>query len=168
MRAMFSIQERRRAFPGPGLWIAIIALFALPGAVCGEERAQDASPPEVPLDALMRLPKSAPATPVETRNEPSRAEWEARFTQARAEIERSRAALAASQTKLEGLASDSDTWQMAAPGAAANTENSPLSFKLRQDIRRQREDLEKAKHALTELRIEANLAGVPEAWQEQK
>ena len=55
---------------------------------------------------------------------------------------------------------------MAAPGAGANAENSPLSYKLRQDIRRQREDVEQAERALTELRVEANLAGVPEDWQD--
>jgi len=167
MRAMFRIREPERVACRRGHWIAILALLALPGAAQGEERAQDASPPAVPLDALMRLPKdAAPPAPVETRGAPSRAEWEARFAQVRSEIEQSRAALAASQAELGELASDSDAWQMAAPGASANTENSPLSFKLRQDIRRQREELEKAERALTELRIEANLAGVPEEWQQ--
>jgi hypothetical protein len=64
------------------------------------------------------------------------------------------------------MASKADAWQLTAPGAQVTPENSPVSFKLRQDIRRFREDIERYEGALTELRIEANLAGVPAAWQQ--
>jgi len=40
----------------------------------------------------------------------------------------------------------------------------PLDFKLRQEMRRQREDVEHAERHLEELTVEANLAGVPEDW----
>ena len=69
------------------------------------------------------------------------------------------------QKKLD-LGSDGNAWQMAVPGAGANAENSPVSYKLRQDIRRQRGEVAEAERALQELRIEANLAGVPEDWQD--
>ena len=85
---------------------------------------------------------------------------------ARADLELAREELAASQAELGELAVDGNAWQMAPPGGKANAENSPLSYKLRQDIRRQREDVEQAERALTELRIKANLAGVPEDWQD--
>jgi hypothetical protein len=41
-----------------------------------------------------------------------------------------------------------------------------VSYKLRQDIRRQRDEVAQAERVLQELRIEANLAGVPEDWQD--
>jgi hypothetical protein len=57
---------------------------------------------------------------------------------------------------------------MSAPGLPAQASNSETSidFRLRQQIRKQREDLERAEHQITELAVEANLAGVPEEWRE--
>jgi hypothetical protein len=55
-----------------------------------------------------------------------------------------------------------------APPGATNTGNgsstSPLSFRLRQELLRNREGLDSAERALKELRIEADLAGVPVDW----
>ena len=39
-----------------------------------------------------------------------------------------------------------------------------MSYKLRQDIRRQREDVGRAERRLRELEVEASLAGVPAEW----
>jgi len=128
--------------------------------------ATDAVPSPVGLDALLRLPAQDPAPELEQAGAGNRKEWEARFATTRAELEVAREALAASQVELGELASGGNAWQMAAPGAGANAENSPVSYKLRQDIRRQREDVAQAERALTELRIQANLAGVPEDWQD--
>lgn len=129
------------------------------------QAAGDAVPSPVGLEALLRLPAQRPVPEQDPMTAGARKEWEARFAKARGDLEAARAALAGSQAELETLASDSSAWQMAPPGASANMENSPVSYKLRVEIRRLREEVERAERALEELRIEANLAGVPEDWQ---
>ncbi len=54
---------------------------------------------------------------------------------------------------------------MAAPGAQPTAENSPVSYKLRQDIRKYREEVGRAERRLRDLEVEASLAGVPPEWQ---
>ena len=49
-------------------------------------------------------------------------------------------------------------------GSGGGPSASPLSFKLRQKLKEDRESLEEAERALRELRIEADLAGVPLDW----
>ncbi|MDH3520130.1 MAG: hypothetical protein OEM49_06685 [Myxococcales bacterium] len=150
--------------------LRVLLLFALLFAAHGSEaqtpESSEAIPPPVDLEALLRLPKGASSPAAQPRREEAtRAVWEARFAEARGELENSQQALAKAQDELAELASGSEAWQMAAPGMKANPENSPISFKLRQEIRKYREDVERAERALTDLRIEANLAGVPEDWQ---
>ena len=75
------------------------------------------------------------------------------------------AKLAGAQAELEKLAAGSESWQVAAPGGAtAGSDTGPLSFSLRQEIRRSREELDQKQQVLSELRIEANLAGVSPEW----
>lgn len=126
--------------------------------------ARDAAPvPAVGLDALLKLPSGgSPAG--SQRTDEGESEWRARFARARGELATAEEALAEAQRKLEELASGRGTYQVTAPGAQAGSDTGPLSFGLRQEIRRQREAVERAQHQLDELRIEANLAGVPEAW----
>ena len=63
------------------------------------------------------------------------------------------------------LAGESAAWQMAVPGVGVESnENSPISFRLIQEIRRQREEVEHGQRRLQDLEVEANLAGVPKAW----
>ena len=85
--------------------------------------------------------------------------------EAQLDLAETQLALREAQAELEDMASKADAWQLTAPGAQVTPENSPVSFKLRQDIRGYREDIERYEAALTELRIEANLAGVPASWQ---
>jgi hypothetical protein len=149
--------------------IALLAVLVVVPALRGgaqSAQATDAAPPPVALDALLKLPSDAPALEADAQAGASRKEWEARFGAARADLAAARVALAESQGELEELASETAAWQMAPPGASQNAENSPVSFKLRQEIRQRREEVERAEQSLTELRIEANLAGVPEEWQE--
>ena len=122
--------------------------------------------PAVDLDRLLRLPPSGQALQQNPRpGGATRSQWRARFSDARADLEDARTALAVAQKELEELAGDSSTWQMAIPGASANSsENSPISFRLIQEIRRQREEVEHGQSRLRELGVEANLAGVPEEW----
>ena len=96
----------------------------------------------------------------------SRKDWEARFGQARDDLATARRGLAESQHQLEALAAESENWQIAAPGASRTADNSPISYKLSQDIRRGREDVERAERRLRELQTEASLAGVPAQWQQ--
>lgn len=122
--------------------------------------------PAVDLDRLLRLPASGQAFHDNPRpGGATRSQWRARFSDARADLEDARLALAAAQKELEELAGESSTWQMAVPGASANSsENSPISFRLVQEIRRQREEVEHSQRRLQDLGVESNLAGVPEEW----
>ncbi len=122
--------------------------------------------PAVDLDRLLRLPRSEQAIHENPRpGGATRSQWRARFSQARADLEDARVALAVAQKELEELAVNSSTWQMAVPGGPANiSENSPISFRLVQEIRRQREEVEHSQRRLRDLEVESNLAGVPEEW----
>lgn len=133
--------------------------------------AEEASPPEAPkvsFDQLFKLPTdTGPALSGERRvSGATRSQWEERFRKARKELLEAQRSLREAQSEIEDMASKADAWQLTAPGAQVTPENSPVSFKLRQEIRGYREDIERLEAALTELRIEANLAGVPVAWQE--
>ena len=134
--------------------------------VTAEEAAPEA--PKVSFEQLFKLPTdTAPASSGERRvSGANRHQWEERFRNARKELLEAQRSLREAQSEIEELASKADSWQLTAPGAQVTPENSPVSFKLRQEIRGYREDIERLEAALTELRIEANLAGVPAAWQE--
>ena len=150
--------------PARGLFVAWLLLTA--AGASAEGPAEDAAPQPPSLDALLRLPaKTVAPTPAPAVGGATRREWSERFAGARADVEAAEARLADAQAELEKLAAGSEAWQVAAPGGAtSNTETGPLSFGLRQEIRRAREEVERTEKALSELRIEANLAGVPADW----
>ena len=150
---------------------ARLALGLLLVLICGPGQAEEEvapAPPPVSLDNLFKLPSEAVGPPRGERrvSGATRQEWEARFGDARDNLDDAKKSLKDAQLELEDMASKADAWQLTAPGAQVTPENSPVSFKLRQDIRGYREDIERYEAALTELRIEANLAGVPASWQE--
>jgi hypothetical protein len=155
--------------PGLALWLSLAGpALAQPAS---EERpapppqaaAEAGKAPAVGLDSLLRLP-SKPA-PVEPRSGGvSRQEWQQRFAAARADVASAQQAIDQAQRELGELAGGGTSWQMSAPGAQAGTESAPVSFRLRQELRRQREELANAERRLTELEVEANLAGVPPEW----
>lgn len=126
------------------------------------------APGPVGLDKLLKLPSAG--TPAPSRGgpvaAPDRETWEGRFRDARLELESAKARLAESQAQLERLAARSENWQVAAPGAqpGAGGEASPLSYKLRQEIRERREQVQAQEKQLRELEVEASLAGVPAEW----
>jgi hypothetical protein len=122
------------------------------------------APPPVAYDALFRLPHDSAPQPAQGAAL-DRKRWEERFTALRGELDGARTSLAKAQADLEGLAHKTDSWQMAAPGAQPTSENSPVSYKLRQDIRHYREEVGRAERRLRELEVEASLAGVPAEWQ---
>jgi hypothetical protein len=157
--------RRRTRRVGRAAALAALLGLAAPATAQDGEPARDAAPKPVGLDALLQLPAATP-TPsgAPEVGGATRKEWEERFASARADVQAAESHLAETQAELEKLASG-EAWQVAAPGAAAaNSETGPLSFGLRQEIRRSREEVERTRKALDELRIEANLAGVPADW----
>ncbi len=152
-----------------GGWILALALgLGGPSAASAQQadaaKAPEATPP-VALDALFKLPSRTPQIDAPERAGATQREWLERFDVARSDLERAQARLEATQAELESLASSSQSWQVAAPGGQAGSgDTGPLSFRLRQQIRRDREELEEAERALTELRVEAELADVPPDW----
>ena len=155
------IQRRKAVCWVLGLWVVPIPV----GPALGEGEA--ASVPAVRLERLYQLPQQlAPRATQAWPGGADREEWEQRFRLAHRELDEATAAIGAAQKELEGMASGGGSWQLAAPGAGAGAENSPLSFRLRQELRRQRENQAKARAKLTDLRVEASLAGVPQEWQD--
>ena len=106
----------------------------------------------------------------------SESAWRRRFEQTTRNLAAARAELEATKVALDGAAvtGGANQWAVAAPGGGqggggggvANS-GSPLSFKLRQKLRKHRNELDTAEKAFKELMIEADLAGVPAAWRGQ-
>jgi hypothetical protein len=148
----------------PGSLVLPIA-FALchAGPARAEEPAKDAPP--VALDALLRLPSdTGHSAGRPAPSGPDRQHWEQRFGDLRGELADAQAKLAGAQAELEDIARGTDAWQMAAPGAKHDPETSPISYKLRSEIRDYREDVARIERRLRELDVEASLAGVPAEW----
>lgn len=148
---------------------AVAALWALAGTAALALAEEAPSPPIVELEQLLVLPDSLVLEP-ETRGSATRAEWRARFQSAREDLAEARAALAKTQAKLEEVAGNTSAWKMGAPGLGAIDANAaadaPLDYGLSNELRRNREEVERSERRLTELEIEADLAGVPREWQE--
>jgi len=142
-----------------------VALAARAPVAWGQ--AQQAPMPEVPLERLLKLPESVATTPSSEprRGGKTRAEWQTRFERAEADLAKARQGLEDSRKELEDVAPD-QAWSMSAPGlpAQASPSETSIDFRLRQQIRRQREEVEHAERRQDELAIEANLAEVPEDW----
>jgi hypothetical protein len=154
----------RRGLLGIGV---LAVLSAAPSVAEGEAAPAETGQPIPPVayDALFRLPSGAGSDPTENAGL-DRKRWEDRFAVVRGDLDQAREALAKTQSELEGIARNTESWQMAAPGAQPTAENSPISYKLRQDIRRQREEVGRAERRLRELDVEAGLAGVPLEWRQ--
>jgi hypothetical protein len=156
---------RWRCNRGCALGSAALLLAAAPAA--GDDAPEEAPP--VALEKLLDLPPGLDSPAVRyggaTRNE-----WRARFDEARAKKAEAQAALDKAQQELGEIAAETDQWQMSAPGLggvqAAAGDKGPLNYRLHQEIRRQREEIARADQRLQELRVEANLAGVPREWTE--
>jgi len=122
----------------------------------------------VELHQLLKLPSNLELEP-EVRGGATRAEWRARFQTAREELAAARAALARTQAKLEDLAGDSSAWKMGAPGlggASTSASQGPLDYAISTEMKRNRQEVQRTERRLSELEVEANLAGVPESWRQ--
>ena len=127
----------------------------------GIARAQSGGPG---LDRLLKLP-DANEYSTEERGGATRSEWRQRFVEAHAAVADAEKSLEASQKKLGEAAGEKSDWQLTPPGVPAqSSEDSSSSYQLREQVRRQRVELDRAKGRLRELDVKANLAGVPDDW----
>lgn len=133
-----------------------------------EAGASSGLPPrDVGLDRLLKLPGGMDFES-EKRGGHSESQWRSRFRESRGEIQAAESALAETRAALDKQSGGGGgNWQMAPPGASVDQlENTPVSFKLREEMRRGKERLEEAERAHRALEIEADLADVPLAWRE--
>jgi predicted nucleic acid-binding Zn-ribbon protein len=131
----------------------------------GARAAEDAPPPQVDLERLLRLPRSYDAS-VPRYGGATQVEWRERFAKAQRDLDLASVALEEVEEELKSMANESSQWQVSAPGQTQSSETSPLSFRLREEIRRQREEVARAQKRERSLDIEADLADVPEEWRE--
>jgi hypothetical protein len=161
VRAWLTTSRRALAARAP----ALLGLVAAAAAVAAEPAPETPPPaPPVTLDRLLQLPADVDYG-AERRGGATRGEWRARFETIERDLAAARSALKKSQEELDEVAGTADAWQVGPPipGAAANTE-APLDYRLRQEIRRQREEVERLERSLRDLEVEANLAAVPPEW----
>jgi hypothetical protein len=155
-------RAKLRIRPAAAALLGALVAAGLPAA-----GADEPDPPSVPLDRLLKLPSSAPVqAQVEKRGGSTRGQWQARFEKAREELETARLALEEIRGELEEAAGG-EAWTMTAPGLGATAASeTPRDFKLSQDVKRCREEVERTERQLQDLEVEANLAGVPEHWRQ--
>ena len=151
-----------RALPVMFVWLATLGVAGAAAAE-GEVAVPKADAPAVALDDLLRLPSGFDSRPGGRYGGAGEGEWRSRFEKMEAEVEEVREKLARARAEYDATASDSEQWQVAPPGAN-NPQTSPLSFRLREEMRKLREELELVEKKQRDLEIEANLAGVPEDW----
>ena len=124
------------------------------------------------IESLLQLPAGFLTTSPRSVAGASENEWRRRFKKADSALSEAKSTLAATKRELDGVAlgGSSSQWSVAPPGGSgsggggAGASTSPLSFRLRQQLRADRERIESTEKAMRELRIEADLAGVPETW----
>ncbi len=173
---------RRRASAARSLLLLVLPLLT-GGPVAAQVPESESPPLAIPglptpatdapgegdgIDSLLKLPSGFLAPNATSVAGAGEAEWRRRFERALSGLEQAQQALERTRRSLDEAAESggSSQWSVAPPGASnsGGPTNSPLSFKLRQEMARNREALEEAEKALRELRIEADLAGVPAAW----
>ncbi len=133
----------------------------LPGPVNSPGRVEPTE--KVNLDKLLKLPSSYRFDD-SRRSGATRSEWRARFEEARSSLEEVQQELERVRAELKNLVGGAAQYQMMPPGMETQSAENPVSYRLTQELRRGREEVERAEHVLTELDVEANLAGVPEDW----
>jgi hypothetical protein len=118
----------------------------------------------VELERLLQLPDGFGAD-VQTRGGATAGKWRARFQRVREEIDTARSELAQVEQQLDSASKSSSAWQVSAPGSDS-PETSPLSFRLRQQVKDQRAEIVASERRLRALEVEADLAQVPSDWRE--
>ncbi len=118
----------------------------------------------VELERLLQLPDGFGSGP-QTRGGGTARKWRTRFQRVREDLAVARAELAEVERQLDSAAESSSAWQVSAPGSDS-PETSPLSFRLRQQVKDQRSQIEASQRRLRALQVEADLAQVPSDWRE--
>ncbi|MCA9513002.1 MAG: hypothetical protein R3E88_17750 [Myxococcota bacterium] len=135
-----------------------------PAPEAGARSDSDAAP-AIDLDRLLTLPDSYSADG-ERRGGVTRGEWRQRFSEAAERLATAEEEVGRLQSKLSDAA-EVGGWQAGAPGLTnPDPQNNTLHFKLRQDLRRAREELAEAKRRSLDLALQADLAAVPAEWRE--
>lgn len=129
-------------------------------ALCAGSRAGA----QADLDQLLKLPESMQYSS-EKKAGATRNEWRSRFAEARTSVAEGEKALEKAQREQAAVAGSKSEWQFTPPGLPAQADdNSTTSFQLRQEVKRRRDEVDRARLRLRELEIEANLAGIPADW----
>jgi hypothetical protein len=123
------------------------------------------------IESYLQLPDDFITTSPYSVAGASEAEWRRRFKKATSALSEAKTSLEATKRELDGVADGggSSQWSVAPPGGGGgdgppSASTSPLSFRLRQQLRADRDRIDTTEKAMRELRIEADLAGVPESW----
>jgi hypothetical protein len=142
--------------------LALVASLAAVAPVSAQPAPPASGSPG--LDKLLKIPDSVGYS-TDEKGGATQAEWRERFGEARNALASAEKALADSQAKLATAAGEKSEWQFTPPGVPSQgSEESSSNFQLREQVRRQRGEVDRARARLRELDIQANLAGVPEDW----
>lgn len=145
---------RRRLFPTSGLLLVVLAAL---GAASRADAQTD-------LDRLLKLPDSMQYSS-EKKAGATRNEWRGRFAEARTSVVEAEKALEKAQREQAEVAGSKSEWRFTPPGVPTqNDDESTTSFQHRQEVKRRRDEVDRARVRLRELEIEANLAGIPPDW----
>lgn len=137
--------------------------FRVPTTTTRRGHAEGASPG---FDALLQLPRGFVTTAPRMVAGAAASEWRRRFVQAERDRSEAQTKLEETKRELDGVSLEggANQWSIAPPGGESSPSTSPLSFKLRQQLREDRERIKSTEKAMRGLQIEANLAGVPQSW----
>jgi len=156
----------RTLWRATAFWLGAVIFFALCASAQDDVPAQ-ASAPVVPLDDLLKLPPSAPTdAEIERKGGDTKPQWQARFRSARKGVTAADEELQEVRDELEELSGESGSWKMSAPGLGSveDPTDAPSNYRLSRALKSKREEASRARQALRDLEVEANLAGVPESW----
>jgi len=153
-------RQRKLAIGG----LACLSWIATPVSSHADSVDSADGPPAVALEKLLTLPPTMQID-VERYGGATRSEWRSRFDAAFEAVGKSQQDLDASLAKLNEMVAGGNNWKVSAPGSVAQVDDtSPINYGLKQEIRRGREEVERAEKDLVSLKVEANLAGVPAEW----
>jgi hypothetical protein len=152
-------------------WIAWIAWVAAPAHGqdatnhdAGATRPAPADGAPLGLDRLLNPRVDAPSSAASGRpGGKDRETWQREFEQAYTEVRQLRGKVEESQRRMRDAAGDTN--YSYSPAGGGETYD-PEVLKARAQIQRDRQSLEAAERRLRDLKVEASLAGVPQAWQQ--
>lgn len=146
--------------------LAIVSLLLSEGPPAAATEPESAPPPPAPgveLDRLLKLPDSFNNDQSGRYGGATRLEWLRRFEEARTAIDEAETEVKRIERELDEMANDSASWSVAAPGTS-DPQSGPLSFRLREELRSQREEKERLEKELRALEVRADMLGLPADW----